>query len=134
MSVSVAVQNMIVARLEERVTEVGDRVFDGSAPADAETPYIVVADGQTVLDDADCAEGREEFLTVHIWANARPDLSVARQVTDAVIRAFRDWEPQAAGDHPVIEVVCEGARVFPDQDPSFAHGVVQVSVLVDEAP
>ncbi|MDO5658293.1 MAG: DUF3168 domain-containing protein [Paracoccus sp. (in: a-proteobacteria)] len=134
MSVSEVVQSMVVDRLRDRVLAVERRVFDGSAPVDTKTPYLVIGDSQTVLDDADCLEGREEFLTVHVWASARPDLTVARQVTDAVMRAFRLWEPESAGGYPVIEVVCEGARVFPDQNPSFAHGVVQITVVLDEAP
>ncbi|MDO5621920.1 MAG: DUF3168 domain-containing protein [Paracoccus sp. (in: a-proteobacteria)] len=131
MSVSVHLQAMVVARLIAAIPAVAGRVFDGSAPEAVETPYIVIGDSQVVLDDVECVEGREEYLTVHVWASSRPDRTVVRDVTSAVINAFRGWEPPEGGPLVIGQIGTDGGRIMGDPDPMFAHGVVTVRAVLE---
>ena len=136
MSVSVGLQDVILARLKGSAavsTIVGDRIFD-AVPTDAVPPYVSLGPTDFRLDDADCAPGREETVQIDCWSQDNARLWPCKALVDAVVRALVNEGNDAdeISDGFVLEFRLELARVFLDADAKTAHGVVQVTAIVEE--
>lgn len=66
---SLALQKAILDALVAGVPAVGGRVYD-MPPFDATYPYVTIGEAQTLDDRADCYDGSESFLTIHVWSRA----------------------------------------------------------------
>src|SRR5262245_31186395 len=65
---SLAFQKALVATLKGN-TGAGNNVFD-SVPTSNPFPRITIGEGQSLKDYADCYDGTESFLDVHVWSRA----------------------------------------------------------------
>lgn len=137
MSVSVGLQDVILASLKGNAAVsaiVGDRVFDG-VPTGAALPYVSLGPSDFRLDDADCVPGREETVQIDCWSEDNARLWPCKALVDAVVRALVNNDPDAhelTGGF-VLEFRLELARTFLDSDGKTAHGVAQVTAIVEEA-
>lgn len=134
MSISVSLQNFIIARLQANldvVALISDRVWD-SPPSNPEFPYISFGASDIVRDDADCIRAREETIQMDIWVRKNGRKWPCKQLVDAVVDALLDADGHLATGNPVslnIGIV----RILDDPDGITAHGVVQVTAIIEEA-
>lgn len=68
---SLALQGALVATLKAAATEAGNNVFD-QVPGTGAGPFprIVVGDGQSIGNRADCYDGSEVFLDINVYTQA----------------------------------------------------------------
>lgn len=135
MSASRALQKAIVAALKADATvaaSVGARVYD-MAPADAAYPFISFGPTSVVPDNAELITGREETVQVDIWDRSNGLMHPARALADAVYDVLH--EETLTLDDPYANVECNVTllQVFMDPDGLTAHGVVQVTAMVETA-
>jgi hypothetical protein len=109
---------------------VGARVFD-HMPASADYPCITMGPSDYSEDDAECIIGRSETLQVDCWVQAKGRLWPCRDLTDAVKKALHLAAPELT-THALVEMRVTLVRVFLDGDGVTAHGVVQVTALIEE--
>lgn len=134
MSASRALQKAVVAALRGDATLanfVGARVYD-MQPADAVYPFVSLGPSSFVSDNDECIEGREETLQIDVWARDNGLMHPCRAITDAVYGALH--EATLSLDDPYANVECNvtlGAQVFMDPDGLTAHGVVQITAMVE---
>lgn len=127
MGTSSDLQRLVVARLKAAVPSVAGRVYDGPAE-DAVMPYVSIGPSYWSDDDAECIEGRSEVIQIDIWASNRPNKGAAKDATDEVAAALKDWSSDAIAMHPLRVAL---ARVMDDPAPGVVHGVVQVEALIE---
>lgn len=90
-------QGAIIARLkaDASVTAlVGNRVADIPQSTWVK-PYVCIGPSSYVAELIDCIDGGEIMIQIDCWSDATV-LSQVRQVSDAVRRALRGWEPSLA--------------------------------------
>lgn len=133
MSVSVAFQDLLLAKLKaDPVVSslVGNRVWD-SPPASPEFPYITLGATDFTPTDADCINSREETIQIDCWTRRNGRKWPCKEIVDAIVGALRN----ATGDlsnGALVGLNIELSRVLDDPDGITAHGVVQVTGLIDE--
>jgi hypothetical protein len=133
MSVSVAFQDMVLSLLAasaEVTAMVGNRIVDGNA-ANLAYPNITLGPSDYFSDDASCAPSREETLQIDCWTRDGGKKWPCRKLVDAVKDALHDKEGVMAVGALVLMRV-DLVRVFGDPDGITAHGVVQVTAVIEE--
>lgn len=133
MSISVALQDFILDRLKTSAgvaAHVSDRIYD-QPPASALFPYISFGASDFTTDRFGCIDGREETLQLDIWHRDQGRMWPCKATTDAVVKALDDVDAEIGEDGSVAHLRVGMARCFMDQDGITAHGVVQVSALID---
>ncbi|MEA3534280.1 DUF3168 domain-containing protein [Rhizobium sp. CC-YZS058] len=136
MSASVGLQDIILARLrgsDAVAALVGQKIYDG-VPTTAAYPYVSLGATDLRLDDADCVSGREETVQIDCWSQDNARLWPCKALVDSVVRALvkEGGDADEIPDGFVLEFRLELARVFLDADAKTAHGVVQVTAIVEE--
>ncbi|KAB2743545.1 DUF3168 domain-containing protein [Brucella anthropi] len=132
MSVSVALQDLILARLkaDPKVSElVADRIWDGPPP-DPGFPYISIGPSDFVPDDADCIDMREETIQIDCWSREQGRKWPCRQIVDAVVNALRHADGDLSNG-ALVETRINLARVIDDPDGIMAHGIVQFTAIIE---
>lgn len=133
MSASYELQIALVAILKNDsgvAAFVAGRVYDGPPP-NPTLPYISLGARDVVPDDADLLTMREETVQFDIWSGAHGGTSAAARIVDAVKRALHLQRPVLTVNALTsLEVVL--TRTFLDADGITAHGMVQVSALMEE--
>jgi len=124
-------QKIVVARLRNRVTLVGGRVYD-SPPKDAELPYITIGSSDAYTDDSECSDGIVETMQIDVWASALPNKSLVKDIVMQTVGALRRYQipedsPLRAGPFRVVQT-----RILGDPDPAIVHGVVQFEVFIED--
>lgn len=128
MGISSDLQRIIVARLKAEVGLVGGRVYD-SPREDVDMPYISIDASYWNPENAECITARRETVQIDVWASVKPDLSVCKDVTDAVAEALDGWADTDVLTMHGLEISL--VRVLRDPDGMTAHGVVQVEAMVE---
>lgn len=136
MSVSVAFQDLIIARLKastDVVNIVGDGIYDG-VPSTAQHPYISLGASDLRTDDADCIKAREETIQIDCWTRSKGRIWPCRELVDAVVRALDDdlQDEDDMTEGALVSLSVELSRAFMEPDNETGHGVVQVTGLIDE--
>lgn len=131
-SASLALQGAIVARLKNVAAGlsslISTRVYD-RVPADAAFPYVEIANGQEVADDAECLPGLEVFLDVHVWSRAFGAVE-CRQIAGLVRDALHDVALTVTG-WKLVDLKHRTTRFLSDPDGITTHAVVTVRALID---
>lgn len=133
MSASRAFQKAVVAALKADATVasfVGARVYD-MAPADAGYPYLSLGPSSTVPDDDEGIEGREETLQIDVWDRSNGLMHPCRAIADAVYAALHEVTLSLDGAYANVETNVTLMQVFADPDGLTAHGVVQVTGMIE---
>lgn len=135
MSASEEIQQLVESTLKDNAgvsAIVGGRIYDGAPPAKNRTyPDITFGPSDYTPDDADCIVGREETLQLDCWTRDHGRKAQCKRLVDAVKSALHEANLSLAVNALVsIRVVL--VRVMDDPDGLTAHGVVQVTALIEE--
>lgn len=134
MSVSVSLTNFLINKMlaDTAVASLVDnRIWDGP-PASPVFPYITIGASDFTPTDADCIDMREETVQIDIWTRANGRKWPCKQIVDAVVNVMRRLKGDLATG-VLVGVRVELSRVFDDPDGITAHGVVQITALIEEA-
>lgn len=133
MSVSVSLQDFIIASLQADTAVsslVGGRIWD-NPPKKPDFPYITLGATDFRIDDADCIDMREETIQIDCWERKGGRKWPCKQIVDAVVNVMRRLEGDLAVG-TLVDTRIEIARVLDDPDGITAHGVVQVTAIIEE--
>lgn len=126
---SLALQKAMVSALKAGVAGVANRVYDRPPQAVA-YPFIRVADGQTVADEAECIAGVEVFFDVHVWSQAVGSVE-CRTLAGDVRAALHHAELTLDSPWALVELQHRDTRFLSDPDGLTSHAVVTVRALID---
>lgn len=125
-----ALQKALVARLKSAVPLVASRVFD-HAPQSVTFPYIGIGDTQAIEDGAECIDGADVTITIHIWSREVGAVE-ARKIADQVAAALTDWEPDLSADgFAFASGMVRSSRVMADPDGLTTHGILTFEALTE---
>lgn len=135
MSLSWSVRVAVFQRLSADAgvaAHVANRIYDNPPPGSV-LPYLAFGPTSAVTDDADCISGLAMTVQIDCWSEAQDGDREALLMTDAVRRALHGW---TGSIDPGAIVGCDVdlVRVFRDQDGISTHGVVQATILLEDAP
>ncbi|AZO77486.1 MULTISPECIES: DUF3168 domain-containing protein [unclassified Bosea (in: a-proteobacteria)] len=128
---SLALQGAINTRLRAQVTAVGNRVFD-RVPADVAFPYIELGEFQTLDDGAQCHDGQEVFVTLHVWSRAVGQVE-AKTIAGVVRGALHEAELSLGIAWQFLEIAHQDTRYLKDPDGLTSHAVLTFRALVAAA-
>lgn len=112
---------------------VGSRVYETAPPERARTyPDITFGPSDYVPENLECIEARDETFQLDCWTREHGRLGTCRALTDAVKTALHNAELSLATNALILMQV-EQVRVLRDPDGITGHGVVQVTLSVEEA-
>jgi hypothetical protein len=127
---SLALQKALAARLAAQCPALGGRVFD-AVPQKVAHPYLAIGETQVIDDGADCIDGLEIFVTLHVWSRAVGAVE-ARGLCESVRLALRGWSPDLSESGcDCVDLSWRDARVMRDPDGLTTHGIVTLKALVD---
>lgn len=140
MSAEVALQKAIVAALRadagllaltgnRKAGTAEARVFDRVEP-DTALPYVNIGEIQAVDDGAECLDGIEVFVTIHVWSGKVGAIE-ARRMIAAVRDALHEQAITLEEPYALLEIQHRDSRTFPDADPSITHGVLTIRALIE---
>lgn len=127
---SLALQGAINTRLRSQVSGVSNRVFD-RVPADVVFPYIELGEFQTLDDGAQCHDGQEVYVTLHVWSRAVGQVEV-KTIGAAVRGALHEAELTLAG-WQFLEIAHQDTRYLKDPDGLTSHAVLTFRALTAAA-
>jgi hypothetical protein len=133
MSASRAYQKAIAAALEADpavAALVGARIYD-NPPKDPAFPHVVLGATDFVPTDEECIDGREETIQIDVWARNDGKLHPCKAVVDAVYGALHQVTLALDDPYANVETNVTLVRVFADADGITAHGVVQVTAMIE---
>ena len=109
----------------------GATVYDGQ-PANATFPLIEIGESDSTPDDADCINGYEITMRVHVWGRDQGKMHPTELLLDQVYDAVH--EVALSLDDPYACVNCRVGltRVFMDPDGITTHGVLEVTGLIED--
>lgn len=136
MSASVSLQDILIALLKgsDDVKDiVGARIFDG-VPSTATFPYVSLGASEYVPADTDCIAGRQETVQIDCWSQDKGRVWPCKALVDAVKAALHDADvdDNALASGAVASLSVERTRVFIEPDNKTAHGLVQVTAVIEE--
>lgn len=128
---SLALQGALNVRLRGQVAAVGDRVFD-RAPADVVFPYIELGEFQTLDDGAQCHDGQEVFITLHVWSRAIGQVE-CKTIAGAVRGAVHEADLDLGPGWQFLEIAHQDTRYLKDPDGLTSHAVLTFRALTAAA-
>lgn len=114
-----------------------DRVFD-KVPVDtagkitARFPYITIFDMQVLDDGADCIDGEEVFIDIHVWSRGVGTVE-AKQIAAAVKRVLDGADLDLGNGAALVDIRFQDARFLRDPDGLTTHSVVTFQALTEAA-
>ncbi|MCX5478452.1 DUF3168 domain-containing protein [Kaistia geumhonensis] len=129
-SPSLALQKAIVDALSRGVPEVGGRVFD-VVPPSAAFPYVTIGEGQDLADTADCYDGTESFLDIHVWSRA-VGFPEAKRIAGKVRHALHDAD-LPLDEHVLLLLHFRDQRPLRDPDGVTSHVAMTFRALTQPA-
>jgi len=104
------------------------RLYD-QVPAEPIFPYITFGDAQELEDEADCIDGTEHFLDLHVWSQARGRVE-AKAISGVVREELRGTALTLDG-HAFCLSEVESTRHLKDPDGATAHSILTFRVLTE---
>jgi hypothetical protein len=114
---SLALQGAIVNALVA-ANVAGGRILD-QPPIDAVYPYVTIGEGQVLADLADCYDGSECFLDIHVWSRA-VGYPETKRIADQVRGVLHDADLVLDG-HSLELLHFQDARTLRDPDGLTSH-------------
>lgn len=132
-SASLELQGAIVAALKSSpaVSSLVDQKIYDIAPADAQTPYVVMGDFDEHRVDATCLKARKTYVTLHVWSASAGFMEV-RQVAEAVAETLHH-APLVLTSHRLVSLDHSRTRVMRDLDGIHLHAVIELVAYTEEA-
>ncbi|HEY4309485.1 MAG TPA: DUF3168 domain-containing protein [Pirellulales bacterium] len=110
---------------------IGTRLYQ-NVPANPAFPYVTIGESQNVPDDAECIDGSEIFLTLHVWTRQNGiDFGPNKKIVAALDAVLNNAVLTLAGGYRCVEIKRDGARFFVDPDNVTVHGVASYRAMVD---
>lgn len=128
---SLALQGAINTRLRAQVPAVANRVFD-RVEASVAFPYIELGEFQTVDDGAQCHDGQEVYVTLHVWSRGIGQVE-AKTIAGAVRGALHEAELNLGAAWQFLEIAHQDTRYLKDPDGLTSHAVLTFRALVAAA-
>ncbi len=124
---ALALQKALVKRLRDAGVA-GRHVYD-EPPAGDPMPRVTLGDGQSLADRADCYEGTESFLDIHVWSR-KQGFTEAKAIADSVREALDDKSDDIALEgHTLSLFHFESSRALRDPDGKTSHIVMTFRAL-----
>ncbi|CAN7336346.1 DUF3168 domain-containing protein [Bosea sp. LjRoot90] len=134
---SLALQGAINVKLRADIAAVSGRVLD-HVPSDVTFPYIELGEFQIVDDGAQCHDGVEVFITLHVWS--RPEAGVTppgqvqvKTIAGAVRGSLHEAELALGDGWQFLEIAHQDTRYLKDPDGLTSHAVLTFRALVAAA-
>ncbi len=127
---SLALQGAFVAAIKALNTESGTRVYD-RVPATKVFPYVHLGTGSVLPNQADCYDGSDVSLTVHIWSRA-VGWPEAKRIASAIRAGLHNAELPLVG-HTLELLEIERADYLNDSDGLTSHVVLTFRALTQPA-
>lgn len=123
------IQSAIYALLTNVSPDIAAGGVHAPAGADVAFPYVEIGESQIVTDDVQCADGGDEFITLHVWSRPAQGLSYeeVKRISASVKTALHG--ARLTGDslgHAVAWVQTQ--RFMRDPDAMTLHGTLDVRV------
>ncbi|MFC5423042.1 DUF3168 domain-containing protein [Bosea eneae] len=128
---SLALHGAINVRLRADIAAVGGRVLD-HVPSDVSFPYIEIGEFQTLDDGAQCHDGQEVFVTLHVWSRPgddRPGQVEAKTIAGAVRGSLHEAALDLGADWQFLEIAHQDTRYLKDPDGLTSHAVLTFRAL-----
>ncbi len=106
------------------------RLFE-DVPDNPVFPYIALGEDQEIPWLADCIDGSEVYITLHVWARDG-GFGTVKEGSAVVTAALHD-APLALAGYRVVVFSRGGMRVMKDPDGLTTHGVLTFRALVNPA-
>lgn len=130
---SAAMQKAVVARLKAvaAVTAlIGQRTYD-YVPQDAVFPYVSIGGFQSVDDSAECIDGVEIFIELHVWSRATGSVE-CKTVASAVRAALHEHSPTLDDPFAAVgNIEHRDTRYLRDPDGKTTHGILNFRAFVE---
>jgi len=136
---ALAVQGAIYAALSEPGSPVAPfvegRIYDRVPPdppgsGRARFPYITIGEAVTADAGADCVDGEDVTVTLHVWSRAVGSVE-AKRIGGAVKQALDRAELSIGTGFALVEIQWLGAQYLTDPDGLTTHGTITVLALVE---
>lgn len=129
---SLALQAAFVAAIRALNTEAGTRVYDrvprtNNAVAAGTFPYVHLGTGSVLPNKADCYNGSEVSLPVHVWSRA-VGWPEAKRIASAIRAGLDDAELLLDG-HTLELLELDRADYLNDPDGLTSHAVLTFRAL-----
>ena len=108
---------------------VGNRVFDRVSKG-AAFPYVTIPDVQLVEDGADCFEGDEIFLDIHVWSRAVGSME-AKAIVGALRRSLHGADLNLGANHALVDLQFRGQQDAGSDDPLTTHLIARFYALTE---
>lgn len=121
LSASAALTALIGARLHQNVPPY--TTWPGS--------YVTIGEGQNVPDLAECIDGSEIFLTMHVFTQENGiDYAPNKRIVAVMDSVLHNADLTLTGFR-CVQILRDGSRFFVDNDNRTVHGVASYRALVE---
>lgn len=94
--------------------------------------YIVIGEGQNVPDPAECIEGSEIYLDIHVWSRADTSFADAKRIAATVLHVITNASLTLT-QHKLVLIEDGGRQHLRDPDGVSMHVVLTVRALTEPA-
>lgn len=108
---------------------IGQRVYDG-VPPNPVFPYVTLGDDHVVADRADCIDGAETTISIHVWSRQKEWIE-GKQIANRVVQILDQGVPDLGAAHAVVSFDHEDTLYLRDPDGESRHVVIRFQVLTD---
>jgi hypothetical protein len=102
------------------------RIYD-DVPQEPTYPFVEIGDSQAIGDDVTCSEGKDEFVTLHVWSR-EPSKKAVKDIIGQIHALVHDATLAVAGRASAHAWVRD-SRTLNDPDGITRHGVVTIRVI-----
>jgi len=92
-------------------------------------PCVIVGEAQTVADEAECVDGSEVYLTMHVWTRENSFVD-CKSIAGEIRRALKDVSE--IQDGIACDFYFEDSNFMRDPGGELSHGVVQFQVTCED--
>ena len=129
---SLALQAAFVAAIKALNTEAGARVYDrvpksNGTIASGTFPYVALGTGSVLNNQADCYDGSDVSLTVHVWSRA-VGWPEAKRIADAIRTGLNNAELTLTG-HTLELLTLDRVDYLNDPDGLTSHAALTFRAL-----
>ncbi|MGO4339008.1 DUF3168 domain-containing protein [Labrys sp. KB_33_2] len=126
---SLALQGVIYPRLQADCPSVSGRVYD-RPPQAVVFPYIGLGEVQIVDDSADCIDGVEAFITLHVWSRAVGQVE-AKRIASEIHSSLNGAELDLGSAWQFHLIEHRSTNYLSDPDGVTTHAVITFRALID---
>jgi len=132
---SLALQAAFVAAIKAMATEAGTRVYDRVPRTNgivaATFPYVALGTGSVLNNQADCYDGSDVTLAVHVWSRA-VGWPEAKRIASAIRAGLNNAELALVG-HTLELLELDRTDYLNDPDGLTSHAVLTFRALTQPA-